>query len=319
MSEARYIFPSDWMADPAPHVFGGKIYIYPSHDRESGIPERDNGDHFDMVDYHVLRMDSITQERAEDCGVALELADIPWAKRQLWDSDVVEKRKYYMYFSAKDAKGAFRIGVAVADRPEGPFTPDPEPIPGSYSIDPCAFKDDDGEVYLVFGGLWGGQLQRYRNNRAVFTAEEDTLPVDNRAALEPEPDEPALSPKITKLSQDMHSFAEAPKDLVITDESGAPLLAGDHDRRFFEASWLCKKGGVYSFSWSTGDTHFICEAESDSVYGPYVYKRRLLGPQVGWTTHHGICEVDGKCWLFHHDSAPSGGRTWLRSLKLKEL
>ncbi len=320
MSEARYIFPSDWMADPAPHVFGGKIYIYPSHDRESGIPERDNGDHFDMVDYHVLRMDSIRQETAEDCGVALKISDIPWAKRQLWDSDVAERGgKYFLYFCAKDGKGVFRIGVAVADRPEGPFTPDPEPIPGSYSIDPCAFKDDDGEVYLVFGGLWGGQLQRYRMNRAVFTADEDTLPVDGRAGLEPEPFEQALCPKIARLSAGMHSFAEEPRDLVILDEKGAPLLAGDHDRRFFEASWLYRRDGVYHFTWSTGDTHLLCDATSDNVYGPYTYAGRILGPQVGWTTHHGICEAEGRWWLFHHDSAPSGGRTWLRSLKLKEL
>jgi hypothetical protein len=41
------------MADPAVHVFGGRIYIYPSHDRDSGAAENDNGDHFEMQDYHV--------------------------------------------------------------------------------------------------------------------------------------------------------------------------------------------------------------------------------------------------------------------------
>lgn len=320
MSEARYLFPSDYMADPAPHVFGGTLYIYPSHDRESGIPERDNGDHFDMVDYHVLRMDSMSQETAADCGLALRISDIPWAKRQLWDSDVAEKDgKYYLYFSAKDKDDVFRLGVAVSDRPEGPFIPDPEPIPGSYSIDPCAFKDDDGSVYIAFGGLWGGQLQRYRDNVAVYRAAEDSLPVNNRAALEPRASEPALCPKIVRLDASLHTFAESPRDLVILDENGKALLAGDHDRRFFEASWIHKCDGIYHFTWSTGDTHYICEATSDNIYGPYTYRRRLLEPQVGWTTHHGICEFEGKWWLFHHDSAPSGGRTWLRSLKVKPL
>ena len=56
MSEARYLWPEDYMADPSAHVFNGKITIYPSHDRESGIPERDNGDHFDMKDYHAFTM-----------------------------------------------------------------------------------------------------------------------------------------------------------------------------------------------------------------------------------------------------------------------
>ena len=46
----RYLVPGDYMADPAVHVFDGKLYIYPSHDRESGVEENDNGDHFDMCD-----------------------------------------------------------------------------------------------------------------------------------------------------------------------------------------------------------------------------------------------------------------------------
>ena len=53
MKEPRYLVDHAYMADPSAHVFNGKIYIYPSHDVESGIAENDNGDHFDMRDYHV--------------------------------------------------------------------------------------------------------------------------------------------------------------------------------------------------------------------------------------------------------------------------
>lgn len=77
--------------------------------------------------------------------------------------------------------------------------------------------------------------------------------------------------------------------------------------------------GQYHFSYSTGDTHLICNAVSETLYGPYRFNRVLLAPQVGWTTHHCVTEVGGKWYLFHHDSAPSGGRTWLRSLKVKPL
>ena len=45
----------------------------------------------------------------------------------------------------------------------------------------------------------------------------------------------------------------------------------------------------------------------------------ILTPVVGWTTHHSIIEYDGKWYLFHHDSVPSGGKSWLRSLKVCEL
>ena len=57
MKQARYLVPDLYTADPAVHIFNGKIFIYPSHDVESGIPENDNGDHFDMRDYHVFSMD----------------------------------------------------------------------------------------------------------------------------------------------------------------------------------------------------------------------------------------------------------------------
>ena len=48
-----------YTADPSAHVFDGKIYIYPSHDIEAGVPDDDHGSHFAMRDYHVLSMDAI--------------------------------------------------------------------------------------------------------------------------------------------------------------------------------------------------------------------------------------------------------------------
>ena len=57
--EMRYLVPGNYMADPAVHVFNDRVYIYPSHDWESGIRENDNGDHFNMKDYHVFSTDDI--------------------------------------------------------------------------------------------------------------------------------------------------------------------------------------------------------------------------------------------------------------------
>ncbi len=70
MKEPRYLVPGDYMADPAVHVFNGKLYIYPSHDWESGIPENDNGDHFNMKDYHVFSMDEVENGEVTDHGGA---------------------------------------------------------------------------------------------------------------------------------------------------------------------------------------------------------------------------------------------------------
>ena len=150
MKKARYLInePDVYMADPSAHVFNGKIYIYPSHDIDAGIPENDNGDHFDMRDYHVFSMDSIDGE-ATDHGVILDVKRIPWAGRQLWDSDVAYKNgKYYLYFSLKDKNDVFHICVAVSDKPEGPLIPEDHPINGSYSIDPSVLQDHDGNYYM---------------------------------------------------------------------------------------------------------------------------------------------------------------------------
>src|SRR5690242_12857444 len=45
-----------YTADPSAHVFNGTIYIYPSHDTDTGAPEKDDGSHFAMSDYHILSM-----------------------------------------------------------------------------------------------------------------------------------------------------------------------------------------------------------------------------------------------------------------------
>ncbi|MFI1772810.1 glycoside hydrolase family 43 protein [Thalassobellus citreus] len=294
-------------ADPSAHVFNGKIYIYPSHDIDAGIPFNDNGDHFGMEDYHVISMDSIDSD-AVDNGVALHVKDVAWAERQMWAPDAAHKDgKYYLFFPARNKEGIFQIGVAVGDSPIGPFKAEPLAIKGSYSIDPAVFEDEDGSYYMYFGGIWGGQLQKFRNN--IYNEKNEL----------PKPEEPALLPLVAKLTDDLLEFAEDVKEVQILDENSKLLLEGDNDRRFFEASWLHKYKGKYYFSYSTGDTHFICYAIGDSPYGPFTYTGRILNPVVGWTSHHSICEVEGKWYLFYHDSSLSKGVTHLRSVKVAEI
>jgi hypothetical protein len=296
-----------YTADPSAHVFNGKIYVYPSHDIESGIAQNDNGDHFDMKDFHVLSMDSVGGE-VKDNGEAINIKDIPWAGRQLWAPDAAEKNgKYYLYFPVKDKQDIFHIGVGISDSPVGPFKAQATPMEGSLSIDPAVFKDSDGSHYMYFGGIWGGQLQRWATGTY------------NPADTYPENDKPALSPKVAKLKDNMLSYAEKPRDLQIVDKDGKPLTNGDNGRRFFEASWMHKYNGKYYFSYSTGDTHNIAYAIGDNPYGPFTYQGVILEPVLGWTNHHSIVEFQGKWYLFYHDSSLSGGQTHLRSVKVTEL
>ena len=306
MIERRPLVNDLYTADPSAHVFNGKIYIYPSHDEDADVENNDNGDQYDMKDYHVYEMKD-TETYPRDCGCVFTLDDVKWASKQLWAPDCVERNgKYYFFFPARDKTGMFRVGVALGDKPEGPFKPEDNYIQGTYSIDPCCFPDTDGKYYLTFGGLWGGQLDQYRNN---------TWGAENKEPREEE----ACTPKIALMKENMTELAEAPRDLVIVDENGKPLLGKDEDRRYFEDPWLFKKGDTYYFTYSTGTTHFLCYATSKNVYGPYTYGGKILTPVLGWTTHHSILEYKGKWYLFYHDCERSNGVNQKRKVKFREL
>ncbi len=298
-----------YTADPSAHVFGGKIYIYPSHDIDAGISEDDEGAHFAMRDYHILSMDSING-KVTDNGVALDIKDIPWAGRQLWAPDVAVKNgMYYLYFPVKDKSDVFHIGVATSQSPAGPFKAEAEPMKGSFSIDPAVFTDTDGKTYMYFGGIWGGQLQRWNGGKYDSAGSKTDLKKDK---------EPAISAKMAKLSGDMLQFAEPVKEVQIVDSTGKPLLGGDHDRRYFEGPWMHRFNGKYYFTYSTGDTHYLVYAIGSSPYGPFTYKGAFMNPVQGWTTHHSIVEIKGKWYIFYHDTQLSG-KTHLRNVKVTEL
>ncbi|KAJ5664722.1 Xylosidase/arabinosidase [Penicillium macrosclerotiorum] len=314
-----------YTADPSAHVFNNKLYVYPSHDRETDIAFNDNGDQYDMTDYHVFSMDSIDGS-VTDHGVVLTADDVPWVSKQMWAPDAATKNgKYYLYFPARDKTGIFRIGVAVSDSPEGPFVPEQNYIPGSYSIDPASFVDEDGQAYLYFGGIWGGQLQCWSQPTSDSKGTDDVngLVFD---ASKSGPQEPsgqgvsALCPRVARLSDDMLSFVSPPQDLqILAPETGEPIAADDHERRFFEAAWMHRYNGKYYFSYSTGDSHYLVYATGTSPLGPFTYEGRILEPVLGWTTHHSIVEFKGRWFLFYHDCELSGGVDHLRSVKAREI
>ncbi|KAA9022518.1 glycoside hydrolase family 43 protein [Niallia endozanthoxylica] len=296
-----------YTADPSAHVFEGKLYIYPSHDLEHDEPSNDNGDQYKMEDYHVLSIENFNSP-CVDHGEVLHVRDVPWASRQMWAPDCAYKNnQYYLYFPARDHDGIFRIGVATSTSPSGPFKPEENYIPGSYSIDPAVFVDDDGKAYIYFGGLWGGQLEKWQTGTFVADAEG------------PAATNPALGPIVAELNDDMLTFKDKPQEISIIDENGNPLLAGDEDRRFFEAAWIHKYNGDYYLSYSTGSTHFIVYAVGKSPTGPFVYKGKILEPVMGWTNHHSIVQFEDKWYLFYHDSSLSGGVDHKRSVKFTEL
>lgn len=306
---------SIFTADPSAHVFNGKIYVYPSHDVPTDIPDDDLGSEYAMHDYRVLEMDHVGGPVTVG-PVALDVKDVPWASKQMWAPDAAYKDgTYFLYFPVRDKSkdkhglGTFRIGVATSKSPMGPFKAEPEPIKLAYSMDPAVFTDDDGKSYMYFGGIWGGQLQRWATGTFDPNGSDTDLQQD---------DKPALSGKVALMTPDMKQLAEAPRDAVILDANGKPVLGGDHDKRFFEASWVFKKDAKYYYTYSTGDTHFLNYAIGTNPYGPFTYGGHILLPVQGWTSHHSIIQKDGKWWLFYADTQISN-KNHLRNVKVTEL
>lgn len=291
--ERTRLIQGQFTADPSARVFDCKLYLYPSHDQ-------DNASGFNMVDYHVFSLGD--NGAFVDEGVILHLDDVPWASQYAWAPDAAFKDGiYFFYFPAKDSQGVFRIGVATAVAPTGPFTAEATPITGSFSIDPTVFTDDDGESYMYFGGQWGGQLECY--NGGSYNA--GNCATDNGAGGSGDG-----KPRVARLGADMKSFDGGVQEVTLS--GGAA--------RFFEGSWVHKYDGKYYFSYSDGPEHRLHYAIGDSPMGPFAYEGILLpNHNSGWTTHHSVVEFEGQWYLFYHDSACSGGTTEKRCVKYASL
>ena len=142
------IITDQFTADPTAKVFEGKMYVYPSHDIPSPIERLKEW--FCMADYHVFSSDNLVDWT--DHGVILSQENVPWVapdSYSMWAPECVYKNgKYYFYFPSTpkgEGKRGFSIGVAIADKPYGPFTPQATPIEGVNGIDPCVLIDKDGQ------------------------------------------------------------------------------------------------------------------------------------------------------------------------------
>jgi beta-xylosidase len=313
MSDKPYdppVINSFYQADPAARVWKSDpdtVFIYGSHDWNSTTVSDDVGSQYAMKDYYVLSQTNFEKE-ATVCGKILDLPDVPWAQKELWAPDAIEKDgMYYLFFPAKDHDGLFRIGVATCDTPSGLFKAEADYIKGSYSIDPGVLEDNDGSYHIYFGGLWGGQLQAWTNNE---------FDPSQLGPKEPKTG-PALGPRYAKLTADLKSFEGEVKEITLIDKDGKPMQA-DSPRRFFEAASVNKIDDVYFFLYSTGDSHTLEIAKGTDPQGPFTWSNTLLEPVQGWTTHASIVQFKGDYLLYYADSSQSGQDN-LRNTKVRKL
>ena len=245
------IFPG-WYADPEPRIFEGRYWVYPTYSAAY-----DDQTFFDAF----YSDDLVYWTKVERI---LEMKDISWARRAMWAPSPIERNgRYYYYFAANDIQSNEElggIGVAVADRPEGPFR-DALGKPlidqfyhGAQPIDPHVFIDDDGQAYLYYGG-W-----KHCN--------------------------------VVKLNEDMVSIApfsdgEVYKEITPENFVEGPCMIKREGKYYF----MWAEGG-----WG-GPDYSVGYAVSDSPLGPFVREAKILqqDPEVATGAgHHGVIQIPGE-------------------------
>ena len=276
-----------YSADPTARVFNGKVYLFPSHDIISPVePERR---WFCMEDYHVFSSEDLVNWT--DHGVILDQKNVPWGNPEgysMWAPDCVEKDgKYYFYFPNASKGRGFAVGVAIADRPEGPYVPEPEPIKGINGIDPCVLQASDGNAYIFWGN---GRCAKLKPNMKE-------LADDN--------------PKTTM------KWGNREMEMI-----GVNCLEGLPNRQAEGPFAFEKDGNFYlTYPYVKENTEVLAYAMSKEPMGPYEYKGIIMERSQNecWTNHHSIVNFKGQWYLFYHHNDYSPNFDKNRSVRVDKI
>ena len=282
------VIRDQFSADPTARVFNGKVYLYPSHDIKPPVGQRK--DWFCMEDYHVFSSENLTDWT--DHGMIVTQNEVPWVRKDsysMWAPDCVYRNgKYYFYFPSNPAAGGgFGVGVAIADNPEGPFIPEPEPIKGINGIDPCVLQASDGNAYIFWGN---GRCAKLKDNMKE-------LADDN--------------PKETV------KWGNREMEMV-----GVSCLK-DLPSRQAEGPFAFEYNGNYylTYPYVRENTEVLGYAMSKNPMGPYEYKGIIMAehPNGCWTNHHSIINFKGQWYLFYHTNFFSPNDDKRRSVCIEKL
>ena len=288
MQAQNPIIRDQFTADPTARVFNNKVYLYPSHDIVPPAGQRQ--DWFCMEDYHVFSSENLTDWT--DHGVIVTQNKVPWVRPDsysMWAPDCVERNgKYYFYFPSapKDGRG-FGIGVAVADRPEGPFICEPEPIKGISGIDPCVLQTSDGNAYIFWGA---GRCAKLKPNMKELA--DDT---------------PKEKVKFGNREFEMYGV-NCLKDLPNRQAEGP--FAFEYNGNYY-----------LTYPYVRENTEVLGYAMSKNPMGPYEYKGLIMPEHENgcWTNHHSIINYKGQWYLFYHQNAFSPRDDKRRSVQIDKL
>ncbi|MEO7719811.1 MAG: glycoside hydrolase family 43 protein [Capsulimonas sp.] len=274
------IIQTRYTADPAPMVYHNKVYLYTGHDE-------DGSTWFTMNNWRVFSSSDMVNWT--DCGSPLSYQTFAWAKGDAWAGQCIERTgKFYWYVPVKIASGSMAIGVAVSDRPTGPFKDalgHPLVAHSWGDIDPTVFIDNDGQAYLYWG------------NPALY---------------------------YVKLNKDMTSYDETVGVVAVplTQESfGKRTGNKDKATLYEEGPWFYKRNGLYAMVYAaSGIPENIAYATSPGPTGPWTYKGIIMPTEGGsFTNHPGVIDFKGNSYFFYHNGALPRGGGFTRSVCVEQF
>jgi len=281
-----------YTADPAPVVHDGTLYLFSSHDEDTG--EIGN---FNLKNWALATTTDMVNWTQH--GAIASLRDFPWAAKEIsgwsgfdngaWAPQAIERDgKWYLYCPIQ-GRG---IGVLVADNPLGPYTdPLKKPlIAGHYdSIDPTVYIDDKGQAYLAWGnpGLWSVKLNK------------DMISYDT--------------------SVGENGIIRYPMTVKALGERTPPNK--DRGTSYEEAPWLYKRKNLNYLFYAGGPIpEHLGYSTGPTPEGPWTYGGVVMTPPINsFTNHPGVVDYKGKTYLFYHNGALPGGDGFKRSVCVDEL
>jgi beta-xylosidase len=290
--QSKALSRQGWYADPEIRVFAGQYWIYPTSSdpgtkgrRESSFNAQQQTLRAGHVIHPVYLLhtsldafsspDLVHWTRHAD---VLDVKNVSWAAYAVWAPTAIHLNgRYFLFFAANDIqkRDTFPggIGVAVSDRPGGPFTDLlGKPLIGEFHngaqpIDPMVFRDDDGSIYLYFGG----------QGHCV----------------------------VARLAPDLKS--------VIPMQDGTTYKEITPEHYVEGPFMIKRKGVYYFMwsegSWED-ETYGVAYAKSNSPTGPFVRAGKILGTDPAVANgpgHHSVLQVPGTDeWYIVYHRHPLG-------------
>lgn len=278
------IVQTNYTADPAPMVHEGRVYVFTSHDEDITVRN-----FFTMNDWMCYSSEDMVNWT--DHGVVLSYKDFSWSRGDAWAGQCIYRNgKFYFYVPLNEKNGGNAIGIAVSDRPEGPYKDVlNEPlVRGHGYIDPTVFIDTDGQAYLYWGNpnLWYVKLN------------DDMISYDKEVG-------------IVQVPLTAQGFYTRTKDIDTRPTS------------YEEGPWLYKRKKLYYLFYPAGGVpEHLAYSTSKSITGPWTYGdtiMHVIQEKGAFTNHPGVVDFKGETYLFYHNGALPGGGGFKRSVCIEKL